>query len=162
MEDEECNRVAERLLDALRRVGLEWVVDQINEEVRLGRTVEREVETFKGGRATVHFAEIGSAEYSSQFRRGPKATFPVTEEYRPPERLRLVLGAIEQAVVNATDMEHGVFAHLGDAPRTSGLIAFLPEEGEAQGIRIEPRQSTSRLEASRKLRELIDALRREI
>ena len=162
MEDQESSAIYDTLLATLRRVGLEWVTDQVIEEVRLGRTIEREVETFKGSRLPTDFIDVRSREYSPQFRRGPKATFPVTEEYRPPERLKLVLDAIEQAVVNTVDMEHEVFDRLGTTLGINDGISFSIDEALGESIRLDPQLSALRFETSRTLRGLIDTLRREI
>ncbi len=162
MEDQECNQAYERLLGIIGEIGLGWVAEQVIEEVRLGRTVQREVETFRGGRPASALVDLGPREYPLEYRRGPRATFPVTEEYRPPERLRLLLGAIEQAVVNTADMEHEFLERFGSTLGISEGVSFSSEEGVGESMRIGARQSIPRIEASRKLRGLFDALRREI
>jgi len=162
MDDQESGAIYDRLLAALRRVGLEWVADQVVQEVRVGKTIQREVETFKGNRLPADSLDPNSREYSPQFRRGPKATFPVTEEYRPSERLRLVLDAIERAVVNTADMEHEVLERLGSTLGIIEGISFSVEEDAGESIQLDSQRSASRIEAGRKLSRLIDELRGEI
>jgi hypothetical protein len=161
MNDKECDEVYQRLTDMVNQIGLEWVIAQVAEQIRLWKTVEKEIETLRETRTERTLFTVN--EYRSEFRKGPKATFPVTVEYSSRERLSLLIDAIEQAVVNTADMEHHLLNFFDKATeKWDGVIQFYSEEPDIRPRSIDKRVSASRLESSRRLRQLLDNLRQEI
>lgn len=50
MNDRECNETYRLLVDILTQRGLDWVVEQVEEQIRLGKTLEKEVDTLQVSR----------------------------------------------------------------------------------------------------------------
>lgn len=159
MNNQECNKAYETLVRVLNRNGLEWITAQVGEQVRIGKTIQRKIETLEEVRGPSLF---NVADYPGRLKKGPKATFPVTVDYEPPERLRLLIDAVEQAVVNTASME----CHLSDYFETEGQgwqgIRFYADEPASEPKSLDKRSAASRLKNSRKLKGLLDLLRREI
>jgi len=159
MNDQECNQAYESMVGILNQNGLEWVTAQVAEQIRIGKTIQREIETLQEVRGRGLFTV---ADYSSQLKKGPKATFPVTVDYEPPERLRLLIDAVEQAVVNTASMEHHLSEYFEREGRDWQGIRFYADEPASEPKSLDKRSGASRFENSRKLKELLDALRQEI
>lgn len=159
MNNQECNQTYEILLKMLIENRLEWVTTQVSEQIRIGKTIEREIETFKEVRET---RLIDSDNYPSQLGKGPKATFPVTVDYEPAERLGLLIDAIEQTVVNTAGMEHHLVEFLEKDDKSPHEIHFIAEEPGSEPNLINKHKSTSRFGSANKLKDLLNALRKEI
>lgn len=80
MNEQECNQIYEQLAKMLDENGLGWVTAQVAEQISIGKTIQREIETLKEVRDTGLFL---FDDYSSRLKKGPKATFAVTVEYKP-------------------------------------------------------------------------------
>jgi hypothetical protein len=162
MEERDCVAAYERLLSALRQNHLGWVADQVIQEVRLGKTAQKQVDTLRESRRGGVSSSSDMRSYPKQLEKGPRATFPVTEAYTSAERLALVLDAIEQAVINTAEMETELFKHLRAESGAFETIAFSPEEGESGQIRLVHQDSLRKHEAVETLRGQLDALRRQV
>lgn len=159
MNEEENNIVYESLLKILQDQGLEWVSEQVEEQVRLGKTIDKEVETLKEPRRSSQMSMFVS-EYEHRYTRGPKAKFPVRVKYEPGERLNLLISAIKEAVVNTSEMEIHLFKSL-DEEETYSSIDFAPEEG-GEIISITRKSAHERHQNCMRLLELLMTLGGEI
>jgi hypothetical protein len=161
MDNRECDEMYERLTSMLNQVGMGWITAQVTDQVRLGKTIEREIETLKEGRERdlSLFADID--DYPTRFKKGPKATFPVTEEYRPSERLLLLIDALERAVVHTAEMESHLFEYFGEMTDL-GEIQFYFEEMDVPPISLERRKVIARFKNSEVLKGLLDTLRKGV
>lgn len=161
MNDAECIEVYDHLVRILNENELSWISTQVAEQIRLGKTVEKEIATFKESHGEPPL--FGADNYHIQYKKGPKVTFPVTEEYEPQERLLLLIDAIEQTIVNTAEMESHVIGYFGEqlGENWEG-IRFYSEDQDSQFIVIDRRTSSSRLHASQQLKQILDTIRKEI
>lgn len=164
MDDRECNETYRFLVDILAQSGLDWVIEQVEEQIRLGKTLKKKVDTLRVSRK--RFSEqpsLFSVEgHAERFEKGPKATFPVTEEYQAPERLALLIDAIEHAVVNTSEMEYHLINFWGEEVKGFQDIRFHSEELESEPVTIDRQTVSSRLEQGKRLKNLLDRLREQI
>ncbi len=159
MNDQECNQTYEALSDILKQYGLEWVTTQVTEQILLGKTIEREIETLKEDREVRMFS---NQDYPSPLKKGPKATFPVPIEYKPSERLELLIDAVRCSVISTTDMEYHLIEYFESQSNNWQGIQFYGDEPDSEPKPLDRVTVSSRVDGSRKLKELLDALRREI
>ena len=160
MDGKEFNEVYDFLVDTLKQKGLRWVATQVTEQVKLGKTVEKEIETFKEFRDK----SIEQIDYLSEIplKKGPKATFPITEEYSQKEKLILLIDAIEQAVVNTSEMEYHIVDFLeNEQVNLHGIEFYLGEAGE-ESHKITKPIATTRRQNGNRLKELLVKLRKEV
>lgn len=160
MNDQECTQVYEQLISILNQNKLGWVAAQVEEQVRLGKTVKKEIETLKESHG--EFELFTTDEYPRSFKKGPKATFPITVEYQPSERLKLLLDAIEHVAINTADMEHHFVNYFGSEMDNWLGVTFQPEEIDVAPISIDKQTVISRLENAKRLKELLNNFRIKI
>ena len=153
MNDQECREAYDRLLEMLNSINLGWVTTQVEEQIRLGRTVAKEIETLKENPRRLDM--FPPDQNSVSFAKGPKATFPITVDYQPPERLRLLVDAIEQVVINTADMEKHLIDFFGHERDNWSGISFQSEDSNSLSIVIDTKSASLRLEAANRLRSLI-------
>lgn len=159
MNKQECTQAYEQLISILKQNKLSWVTAQVEEQVRLGKTEKKEIETLKDNQGKFQFT---ANEYPLSFKKGPKATFPVTVDYQPSERLKLLLDAIEHVAINTADMEHHFVNYFGSEMDNWLGVTFQPDELDGAPISIDKLTVISRLENAKRLQELINSLRIEI
>jgi len=158
MDDQERVETYHRLLHILRNVKLGWVADQIEEQVRVGKTVEKEVDTLKPYHHEPQLFESSSVSLT----KGPKAMFPVTVEYSPVERVELVLEAIERTIVSAAEMEqHLAEVISSDIDNWSGII-FHSDSPNGVPVSLDLATIRSRLDNGHHLTKLLQDLRAEL
>ena len=143
----------------LNENGLEWVTAQVTEQIRIGKTIHREIETLKEVRDTGFFT---FDDYPSRLKKGPKATFTVTVDYESSERLELLIDAIKQAVVNTAEMEHHLVEFCEQDEKSPKKIEFRNDEPRSESKPINRQAITVRIDSTKKLGELLEALRKEI
>src|SRR3990172_6810157 len=160
MNEQECTQVYEQLINILNQSKLGWVAAQVEEQVRLGKTVKKEIETLKESHGV--FDLFTADENPRSFKKGPKATFPVTVKYQSSECLKLLLDAIEHVAVNTADMENHVVNCFGSEMGNWLGISFESEEIDVAPISIDKQTVISRLENAKRLKELLNTLRIEI
>jgi hypothetical protein len=96
MNDQELLALYAGILESLR-VGAPWVAIQIEETVREGRPVARQVKRTKSGTETVAMVVAPSKLREDQF--------AATEELTPRERALVALHAIERLLVDPHEIE---------------------------------------------------------
>jgi hypothetical protein len=158
MSDDECRDVFDTLIISLQASGLAWVESQVRDQIRLGKTIEREREVPNELRFQ---RSIFEADREQTNRRSP-TTFPITIEYSAQERLRLLIDAIEHAVVNTAAMEESFTSYFeAESPHLES-IQFYSEDASLQP-RIITRQSAAfRTEKASQLHKLLEELRKEV
>ncbi len=160
MNEQECEYAFQRLIKILNENGLAWVVEQVNEQIRIGKTIQREIETLKEGKEMSLFSTID--DYSSKLTKGPKATFPVTVEYQQSERLELLINAVKQSIVATADMEHHLASFTEKDDETPKKFLFYADEPGIEPKSIGTETIRSRYESSRRLNGLLESLRKEV
>ena len=162
MDNNERKEVFGSLVAILRQNRLDWIVDQVTEQIHIGRTVFKEVDTLKRPKGTeVASFSLDSDAVIPDLRRGPKAQFPTTVEYNDKEKLTLLLDGIVQAI-NALEMESKVFEEIA-VRRLRGLseISFYSEESGATATVISPGRVPPAGPQLSGIRDLINKLREE-
>ncbi len=160
MDEHECVQVFQGLTRILEENGMEWVSQQVSEQIRIGKTIQREIETLKEGKDAPLFSTID--DYSSKLMRGPKATFPVTVEYQPYEQLDLLINAIKQVIVETAEMEQHLISFFEQHDNASKKILFYTDEPGGEPKSISKDEMQRRYQHSKKINELIETLRMEI
>jgi hypothetical protein len=149
MNDRECTQAYKQLGGILDEIALGWVIAQVSAQVKIGKAVQREIETLID-------------EHGARLKKGPRATFAVTVEYTPSERLELLIDAIKQAVVSTAQMEDHLVGFCERDQGTPKRIEFRSEEPEGEHRIINRQTVAARLVQANKLNELLEALRKEI
>jgi len=144
---------------ALKSNGLEWVTVQVAEHIRMGKTIQREIDTLTEDQAMNRYL---SNEFQYQFRKGPRATFPAVVNYEPHERLELLINAIEMVVIDTAQIESEVIADFKSKWNNHLGIQFFADEPGLEPRSLTSEISKSRLENSSRLRELLDLLKKEV
>jgi hypothetical protein len=104
MNAEDYNELFHALSGTLREKGMVWVIDQVNEQIRLGKTESKEIAPDEDYRQTSLPDFVPRPRTRGRARK--KEEFLVTTEYTSKEKLLLLIDAIEQAVVNTSTMVH--------------------------------------------------------
>ena len=163
MDVNELERLYQGLLELIRSLGLGWVAEQVVEEVSVGKVL---LADFKARRAEMtargsSILTFGHAD-SELPRRGPREDVLIVEEYTLENRLRLLLDAIEEAVVNTGSMEDQLFERL--VPEASSLqgIEFYSELTDEVTMTIDRSRARAMHLTGVTLKELLDQVRQEI
>jgi hypothetical protein len=159
--DSEALTIYNELRGVLAETGFSWVLDEVDGEVRLGKTEAKRI-------------RISERDAPSDFllrtetRYGKPTTFTGSVEYTAHERLGLLIDALEHASVDVAEL-HEAAVHIltqassaGHAERSITEILFIdPITGESrESSTPETRQRLSA--ASARLRPLLQELRREL
>jgi hypothetical protein len=148
VEDEKLPEVFGRLRSMLVEQNMGWVVEQVLEEIRSGKPPRRAAKV--SGRPRPVFSEE-PPDYPP--RRSAAATFLASEEYSQRERVLLLLGAFEQAVVRLAEIEENVNS------RFPG-VSFISDDGEEKLI-LHPR-TPARQRSVATLHRLLSRLKDEV
>ena len=103
MDQKESVELFERLSSVLQRNGLGWIVTQVNEQIHIGKTISKEVETIRRGGETQELI-FDTVRAPQNIRKGPKAQFSATIDYDEKEKLILLIDGIIEAT-NAFEMQ---------------------------------------------------------
>jgi hypothetical protein len=160
MNDQECIHVFQQLIKIINDNGLGWVAEQVSEQIRIGKTIQREIETLKEGKGLPLFSTVD--DYSSKLIKGPRVTFPVTVEYQPNERLELLINAVRQTIVDTADMEHYLVSFLEKNDDAPARIQFYLDEPNSEPKSIGAETIAIRHESSKRLNGLLESLQKEI
>ena len=138
----------DRLIAILNTHKLQWVVEQVQTQIRIGKSGTRLVKEltssmgsadplFKRGEHTFFVRE--------ELRPGRRAKFRTTEPYTDSERVALVISSIRQALINTTEMTESVtrrfqgatFVSEDDAQTRFAVSEFESEQrvAEVEGLR---------------------------
>lgn len=153
LSDTESSHVYEALSKFVRERGLDWILEQVAEQVRFGMEEKKSVRV---GRDDV-WPETPDEPRS----RRSKVLFAATRPFTEQEKLRLLIDAIQQAVVNTTEMEASFREGLGtlEVPRAGMLVR---EELNPKFIEISESPQVERRAGAQKLATLLGELREEV
>jgi hypothetical protein len=159
---DECEIAYVQLAEVLSRVGLDWVIQQLNAHLHMGKREEREVSpvTADEERILASTRQLGFAHprEASPRRRARRASFVTTVQYTPEERLRILLRAIRVAFVDVADMEREVTETL----RSIGIASTEFETAENQHQIIDAQEAQERVARARQLADLLSDLESSI
>ena len=163
MDTKECEDALQFLLKTLEQYKFGWVLDQFNEQVRLGRTEDIEVRVPRASKLYPHDEE-GLALFEGSTQRSPKGvltTLQRTRPYTPCEELELLTESIEQAVVNTTKMANETLQQF-DQEMNISEIQFYSEEEATETLILKRHDFLSRIDEADTLKALLTELRKEI
>lgn len=160
MNDQECTQVYNRLAGILEEKGLSWVTAQVAEQIRIGKTIQKEIETLREGKES--FLHRLVEDDPSRLRKGQKATFPITVEYQPSEQLELLIDAVKQTIVNTADMEHELIGFIEKDDKSPKKIEFYSDDLNTEPKLINRGTIGARLDSTKRLQSLLENLRKEI
>ena len=149
MADRTARAAYEIILGHLREIGLSWVVAQIQEQVRLGKSVTPYADT-----TAVLLAEKPLA--------GRRQALTSTEEYTEDERLEIALQAIEIALVHSAAMEKELVNFYNSSPDFPSKVSFEPDEFDESKRLVVEIIPDNRRSAIEKLESVLSKLRSEI
>lgn len=158
MTDEKCLQLYNEFVQLLREHRFDWVVEEVEGQLRLGKTAEERIVVSE------EFALESSPEADAPPARGRPARtrFLKRVDYTARERLLLIIGAVEHAVLDVGE----IGLHLLESFQKLGIearpISFVPdgERGEAKPFLASTLRE--RQPAIRELRLLLNQLKREV
>lgn len=156
MNERDCDTIYDTLITILSEHNLLWIMDQVEEQVRSGKTIEREIETLTEVRP--HALESGT----SILRKGPKARFPVTVPFDPCERAQITIDAIQHALIDSFTMEQDLVEFLDRQPNAIPQIEFYEDDSNQPRRLISRTAIAERTQSSAQLHKLLNELREEI
>jgi len=164
MNEDESRQWREQLREVLTEHKLQWILEQVEQQERLGSTSEEEIRTFSEKRRNPT-SEPGSDLFplspTQEYSPGRKARFVATREYTPSEMLEILIDAIERGVVDTAEMEAEMlkqFEHGG----TQYQVVLIRDDPESIRTVVAPRDAVARAGISPRLRDLLKELREEI
>jgi hypothetical protein len=161
MTDEECGEVYEVLSAYISNAGLQWVIEQVDEAIILGRLVDVPIKE-QGSARTATYAIVQEATAPDALNKRSKPKYiQQIKDYTNCERLTMLLDALELAIVRSDALEQAVFKLLSPAQENI-RIEFVPERRNDRGFILE-KPETDRLAPLRtELFDKIERLKKEI
>ncbi len=156
MNGAEIRDVDRRLRDVVTNHDLDWVLDQVDEEIRVGKLTQKKVTTYKEDEDRNSFSD-------QSFKPVSKAMLTASIEYSDQEKLLLLVDAIEQAVVNTTIMADETVSHLAGLREDRGRpeVKFMPEDAE-EAPSVSLTEISVRRRSATRLAELLNEIRDKI
>lgn len=148
MDNEELNELYIALLDMLRK-NASWAADQVEQTVREGKPVARQVRRGKGGAETVAVVVAPAKLREDQF--------AATEELTASERALVALNVVERLLVDPPAIDRAMREAMA-LVKVDGVL-FAEPTGETVGS-IEP--VPLRFETHEKLADLLVRVKREV
>lgn len=148
MTDDEATLAHRALTNTLKENHLDWVVEQVSRQIRLGRPTRKRVALQEGWQL-----ESG--------RRRARTEFVSTVPYSHKEQLKLLVDALDHAVVSTAEMESFILKTLGEGLEPLA-IKFVPEGASEGSYAIDPNQVQDRITVASQLRNLLDEIRNEL
>jgi hypothetical protein len=160
MTEEQCAETYNILAKLLRDSNLEWVMDQIDAEVRVGKLLEKPIREISVGYANRNVA-FELVEATEPQRRGRSGSIRQRVEYSNRERLQVMIEAIEHAILHIADLEEATLKlmHNGDP---SIQIAFEPDGSNERPFRVNQADINSRRQFLNQLRQALNQLKVQI
>jgi hypothetical protein len=160
MNDVECDQTFGELSEIVRSFNLDWIIEQVKEEIRAGENIDEEtVRGFASDDRDVRSLAFDPAgEY---LKAGRRAKFPVVREYSACERVILLIEAVDRAVVETAQMEAELLARFAKEDQQILKLGFADDEQER--IRLIDTESVfKRAAAASELNILLKQLKDEV
>jgi hypothetical protein len=160
MTEEQCAECYNFLINLLRDLNFSWVVQQVEAAIRVGSLSEKPIREISAGHAVegIGFEVIEPTEPQ---RRGRSKSIIQRVEYSDRERLRILIGAVEHAIVHTTDLQEATLKLLGDN-QGSSQITFEPDGSDEYPFRIDLLDVNARRQAQNILKQTLNQLKIEI
>lgn len=154
MNDHECESAFEQLENAMTKVGLQWVTNQVSEEIRFGRTVTKQVSS------RPDTPEDVVNEGLADVRRTSKVTIAATRPYTAQEKLSTLLESLEDAIIETEAMQATVREYMTSHTQNwQELRLVRTDEGEREPVIIAPTTDEDRAHAVAHLRKVVVELK---
>jgi hypothetical protein len=154
MTDHECETAFEQLESAMTTAGLQWVTNEVNEEIRFGRTVTKRVSS------RPDTPEDVANEGLTDKRRTSKVTVAATRPYTPQDKLGTLLDSLENVIVETQEMQNAVKNHLtSHAKNWTELRLVRTDAAGREPVIISPTTDEERVRAVAHLQRLIATLK---
>jgi hypothetical protein len=156
---DEAERIFGELAATMREYHLEWIVAQVEAQISLGRVALKSLE--------VNEHEMFADEdtmFTSRPRRSrrKRATFAVSEQYSPQEKLELLIDGLSAGVIQVNQIADEVASfRLNETPQLTS-IRFVPEAEVKEESSLSVTDVSSRKEAWTRLEQLLRELRNEV
>lgn len=153
MTDAECAHAFSSLEEFMRSIEMGWVTTEVDDRVVLGLLRPVHVSERAVNQPDLYALTGVDEEDEQEARRSRGPEFTRTTEYTPCERLRLLLDAIEQALVRTGQMEREAVAAFSEIMNADGI------KFEDRTTVISPGLSEGRIAVLDRLTSLLGALR---
>src|SRR5262249_1302237 len=160
MTEEQGAETYDLLANLLRRSNLEWVMDQVDADVRVGKLVEksiREISTNHTER-TSSFDRIETFEPQSRVSSG---AIRQRVEYSNRERLLVLIEAIAHAVLHTAELEEATLKLMANT-HASLQIVFEPDGSNERPFSVDQADTSSRQQFRNDLRQALNQLKARI
>jgi hypothetical protein len=155
--DDEANSAFKILSDAMQQVGFNWVINQVEEKLALGKVQAKKIQAREYPEPTVSLA---LADQPMRLATKPtSAVFAVSERFSPQERLGVLLDGIDLAVPVVGEVAEQVFKNL-ESFGNSASVEFAPEADITEEFTLSVEDVLERSASRAHLRALVDELRR--
>ncbi len=115
MNQEDARLTFTTLAETLEKLGLGWMLDQVRQEITLGKTVAKTLSVMPED-------FVGFERKSRQ-----RVRFVSTREYSHQEQLALLIDAMEQTIVGSIEMQSSILSVV-DLP----AVRFISEEDQSE------------------------------
>lgn len=156
MREEEARAVFDALAGVLRQFQLEWVVDQVRQEIATGKAAE--LVPRQGG--SFDIIEVDVASPPSRTRGADPTTVPYTAN----EQVEVLTAAVSRAVIDAEAVERSVkeffIEESESSPSVAPVLEFIPEVADSgePTVRLTLTDLPDRSAATERLAELLGQL----
>ena len=160
LSEEEAKRTYTYLSDAAQEFGLDWVLDQVDEKIALGKTAVRKVPTKVDEQLDTGDLWGRSVEDHRE-ERGALARYVVAEEYSSTERLEVLIDALLLAVPAAHHVARETLAGLGEFGTVEAL-AFVADMPGREPKMMRTKDLESRRRAVTRVEVLLNELKAQL
>jgi hypothetical protein len=162
MNNEDAIDVYTELATILREFALDWIVEQVEDDIRTGKAEQKRATVSSDRREGLaenwRLTEPPSAKISRQ-RPTREEEFTALRDFSPTERLELLIDAADRAVQGAANLE----SQLLDMKIFGGVkIVLAGEEGGHVSRSLDARQTERRMQSVHRLSRALAALRSEL
>lgn len=158
MVDIAFNEAYRIILEHLRKSGFGWVAAQIQEQVRSGKPLIKDVSPHPATSSIQYIDEEFETKPSTKGRRQRLAA---TENYTDIERLEIAINAIDSLVIQTTAMQEELIVFFATSMDGSQMILFEPDEFDESDALTIKYPFEKRKASVNDLKALLDMLREE-
>ncbi len=162
MNNEECQEVFNQLADFLGQQRVGWIVEQVDEEISLGKVVQKQIKENRSKGDNLREVSYALIEPVNGISQSQKTSLvQQTEEYTSGERLRILISAIKKSITDAGDMERDITSFLAESGQAAS-VDFADETRNRTGYVITSDLSSDKRPAQERLISLLNSLEAEI
>lgn len=158
MTQDDCEFAYGRIIAAMRKQGLDWLVAKVEEKIRFGRPLTKKVRM-----VPEEIEDLAIYPSEGPARKARQVLVTATRPYTTEERLRILVEALQHAIVERHNMEDVVRRSIHHVTKTNPLVALVKADAEgAAPIHIPPQADTQRTENVQRLAKTLQTLTEQI